>query len=68
MKQKQRKEIFSKSTDELKALVKEAKKTLGQMKLDLAQFKLKNTRSVFNKRKEIALIQTALRGKELANE
>jgi ribosomal protein L29 len=34
--------------------------------LDLGQNKLKNTRLIFWKRKEIALIKTALKEKELA--
>ncbi len=49
----------------LKDLLEKAKNELFLLKLDKAQNKLKNTRSIFLKRKEIAFISTLIREKEL---
>jgi large subunit ribosomal protein L29 len=68
MKTKDKKEIFNKNLKELKAVLKDARETLFNLKLDKAQDKLKNKRSIFNKKKEIARILTAIREKELLNE
>ncbi len=68
MKTKERKDIFTKSQKELKKLLNDAKENLFNLKIDLSQNKLKNTRSIFLKRKEIALILTALKQKEFENE
>jgi ribosomal protein L29 len=67
MKSKDKKELFTKSEKELKKALKEAKEALFNLGLDSKQNKLKNTRQIFWKRKEIALILTALREKEIAN-
>jgi ribosomal protein L29 len=67
MKTKDRKEYFTKTEKELKKLLEDAKEALFNLKMDLSQNKLKNTSSIFSKRKEIALILTALRQKELTN-
>ena len=66
MKTKEKKELFSKNEKELRNVLKEAKAALFELMLDLGQNKLKNTRLIFWKRKEIALIKTALREKELS--
>lgn len=66
MKTKEKKELFSKNEKELRNTLKEAKAALFELMLDLGQNKLKNTRLIFWKRKEIALIKTALREKELS--
>jgi ribosomal protein L29 len=66
MKTKEKKEIFAKSEKELRKALKDAKAALLDLMLDLGQNKLKNTRLIFWKRKEIALIKTALREKELS--
>lgn len=66
MKSKEKKEIFTKSEKELLKTLKEAKEALLDLMLDLGQNKLKNTRLIFWKRKEIALIKTALKEKELS--
>ncbi len=68
MKTKEKKEIFGKTIKELKVLLKEAREVLFNLKLDKAQDKLKNKRSIFFKKKEIAKILTAIREKELLNE
>jgi len=65
MKSKDKKDLFTKSEKELKKTLKEAKETLFNLGIDLKQNKLKNTRQIFWKRKEIALILTALKEKEL---
>jgi ribosomal protein L29 len=64
MKSKDKKEIFTKSEVELRKALKEAKAALLDLMLDLGQNKLKNTRLIFWKRKEIALLKTALKEKE----
>ncbi len=68
MKTKDKKEIFSKNLKELKVALRDAKEALFNLNLDRAQDKLKNKRSIFNKKKEIARILTAIREKELLNE
>jgi ribosomal protein L29 len=60
MKLKDKKQIFEKSEKELVKSLKEAKEALLNLNLDLKQNKLKNTRSIFWKKKEIAYILTAL--------
>lgn len=50
----------------LKDLLEKAKNELFLLKLDKAQNKLKNTRSIFLKRKEIAFISTLIREKDLS--
>lgn len=67
MKSKDKKELFTKSEKELKKALKEAKEALLNLVLDNRQNKLKNTRQIFWKKKEIALILTVLREKEIAN-
>lgn len=60
------KQMFRTSTlEELKNLLEKARNELFLFKLDKAQKKDKNTRSIFLKRKEIALISTLIREKEL---
>jgi ribosomal protein L29 len=66
MKSKDKKEIFSRSEKELRKTLADAKGALLDLVLDLQQNKLKNTRLIFWKRKEIALIKTALKEKEFA--
>jgi ribosomal protein L29 len=67
MKSKDKKELFTKSEKELRKALKEAKEASFNLNLDKGQNKLKNTRQIFWKKKEIALILTALREKEIAN-
>lgn len=59
------KEISGKDEKELKELLKTKKKELIDLKLENKQNKLKNTRSIFNTRKEIARIMTLIREKQL---
>jgi ribosomal protein L29 len=66
MKTKERKELHAKSVKELRNLVLEAKNALAELKLDKTQNKLKNTRALSLKRKEIAQMLTIIRIKELA--
>jgi large subunit ribosomal protein L29 len=67
MKTKEKKQIKEKNVDELKAALKEAKEILFTLKLEKAQNKLKNTRSIFMKRKEVARILTEMKRKEIEN-
>lgn len=67
MKTKQKKELHSKTVQELKISLNEAKEELFSLKLEKAQKKLKNLRSVFIKRKDIAKILSILQEKESEN-
>ncbi|MGI8419761.1 MAG: 50S ribosomal protein L29 [Candidatus Levyibacteriota bacterium] len=60
MKKTDKQTLQTKSTIELQKLVEETYNTLGQLKLDNVQNKLKNTRSIFHTRKEIAIMQSIL--------
>lgn len=65
MKTKDKKELFEKTIDELRTLLSESKNELFDLKLELSQRKLNNTREVFWKRKKVAMILTAIKDKEL---
>jgi ribosomal protein L29 len=67
MKSKDKKELFTRNEKELRKALKEARGLLLNLVLDNKQNKIKNTRQIFWKKKEIALILTALREKELIN-
>lgn len=60
MKTTDKKTLQTKSAKELQKLVAETKKTLQQLMFDHSQNKVKNTRSIFNTRKEIAVMQSVL--------
>ncbi|HVA96887.1 MAG TPA: 50S ribosomal protein L29 [Candidatus Acidoferrales bacterium] len=60
MKTTDKKIVHTKSVKELTKQIEEVKKTLAQLKLDHVQNKLKNTRSIFNTRKEVAVMQSVL--------
>lgn len=62
------KDISSKTEKDLKDLLKTKKEELFKLNLDNKQNKLKNTRIIFNTRKEIARVMTLIREKELAVE
>lgn len=63
----QKTEIKEKTVEALKKDVVEARKELFNLHLDNQMRKLKNTRSIFSKRKEIARMLTAMKAKEVAN-
>lgn len=67
MKTRDKKDLFTKDAKELIKKLKDTRDELFTMKIDLTQNKLKNTKSITTKRKEIALILTALKEKELEN-
>lgn len=67
MKTKDKKDLFTKNIKELRSMLSEARDALFNLKMEKSQNKLKNTRSIFMKRKEIARILTVLRGKEFEN-
>lgn len=67
MKTKDKKDLFTKDIKELKNMLSEAKDALFNLKMEKSQNKLKNTRSIFMKRKEIARILTVLKRKEFEN-
>jgi ribosomal protein L29 len=66
MKLKDKKELHAKSINELKKLIIEAKDALSALRMDKTLNKLKNTRQLFIKGKEIARMLTIVRMKELA--
>ncbi|MEK9176587.1 MAG: 50S ribosomal protein L29 [Patescibacteria group bacterium] len=60
------KEIAAKSDKELKETLAAKREELFKHNLDNKQNKLKNTRVIFNTRKELARILTLIRERELA--
>ena len=68
MKVNDKKELHLKTTGELEKLLKEAYNTLSQLRLDNVQNKLKNTRSMTNTRKEIAIMKTIVNEKSKTKE
>jgi len=67
MKTKDKQALHAKTLQELKTLFKEAREALWSLKLEKRLGKLKNPRSIFWKRKEIAQILTIIREKEFEN-
>ena len=59
------KEISAKTEKDLKELLKSKREELVKLRLDNKQNKLKNTRIIYNSRKEISRILTLIREKEL---
>jgi len=64
MKTNEIKELHLKTDSELKKLLLDAQIVLVSLRLEKEQNKLKNTRELFNKRKEVAVIKTILNEKE----
>jgi len=65
MKTTDKKTLITKSAKELQKMIDEAYKALRELRLSHVQNKLKNTRSIFQTRKEIAIMQTALQQAKL---
>lgn len=65
MKTKEKKELHTKTENELLKMLKDAGESLVLLKLDKVQNKLKNTSVLSNTRQKIAIIKTVLREKEL---
>lgn len=68
MKIKNIKELHIKTKQELKNLLKQFKDELFSLKLENSRGKLKNTRSIFEKKKDIARILTVIREGDFVNE
>ncbi len=64
MKANDKKELHGRTLVELRKLLKDARQAFAALQLDKEQVKLKNTRSIFLKRKEIAVIKTIMQIKE----
>ncbi len=64
MKTKLKKELHTKTIEELKIAITEAEKVLFDLNMEKIQNALKNVRSIFMKRKEIAVLKTILTLKE----
>lgn len=64
MKSKDKKDLRTKTIEELKLLLLQTKDELFSLNLQVAQNKLKNKRLIFLKRKDIAVISTILKEKE----
>lgn len=64
MKLKDKKELRTKTREELKKIIDETNKELVDIRLEHVQHKLKNTRSIFLKRKYIAYLSTLVQEKE----
>lgn len=65
MKSKDKKLLHEKSLNELKKMVSDIKEVIFLEDLNKTQNKLKNTRSTFLKRKDVARMLTIIRQKEL---
>lgn len=65
MKTKDKKELHGKTITELQKMLIDAKNSLKNIMFEHAQRKLKNTRSIFNLRQKIAIIQSIQKAKEL---
>ena len=65
MKKTDIKTLETKSAKELQKVIDEAVKSLKQLRLDHVQNKLKNTRSIFNTRKDIAIMQSSITSSEI---
>ena len=66
MKTKDKKELHTKTEDELTKMLQDAQEDLMKLKLDKAQNKVKNTSELSNIRRKIAIIKTILKEKELS--
>lgn len=64
MKTKDKKQLHTKTKEELAVQLKESKNELFTLQMDQARHQLKNTRSLHMKRKDIARILTSLKQKE----
>lgn len=62
------KDISSRTEKDLRDLLKTKREDLFKLNLDNKQNKLKNTRVIFNTRKEIARVMTLIKEKQLAEE
>ncbi len=65
MKTKDIKELHLKTDLELKKLLQDAQSVLVSLRLDKELNRLKNTRDLFNKWKEVAVLKTILNEKEV---
>jgi len=65
MKRKEIYQLHTKSSLELKTLIKKMEEELVRMKVDLESGKLKDVRAVLKKRRDLARVKTILRKKEL---
>ena len=65
MKTREKKDLHKKTIAELNSLLLATKKELSSAGLEKIENKLKNTRSMFLKRKEIAQILTVLKEKSI---
>lgn len=64
MKTNDKKDLRTKTVAEIRKLLSEAHVALRDLRLDHQQIKLTNTRSIFNKRQEIAVMSSILKEKE----
>ncbi len=64
MKRNDVKDLANKQPDELRKLLVQTRKDLFDIQMDMKLGKVKNTRSLFWKRKEIAYILTQIQRKE----
>lgn len=68
MKAKEKKELHEKTEEELGQLIRQAKEELLRLNIEKSQKKLKNTSSVLQKRKNLAIMQTILNEKRFTHE
>lgn len=64
MKTQFKKDLQTKTIDELKKMAADTVKAVAALKLDHQQNKLKNTREIFNKGKEVAILKSIIQVKK----
>lgn len=67
MKTKAKQELHTRTLQEVKTKLKEARDALYLLRIDKSLGKLKNPRSIFWKRKEVAQMLSLIREKEFEN-
>lgn len=63
MKSQDKKALQTKTIEEIAKMINDAKQALAAVRFEHVQGQLKDTSSITNKRKEIAILQTVLQGK-----
>lgn len=66
MKKNEKKELFDKTTKDLKKTLEELEKEFFDLKMEKEQGRLKNTSAMTNTRKKIAVVKTYVKQKESA--
>ena len=66
MKQKDKEKLHQQTIIQLKEEIKKTEKALAKTRLELKAGRLKNTRQLMNQRRQLAVLKTILKEKELS--